>query len=310
MIVPSEAFRGAAPYYAQYWKAYPEDLFRSLVRVCGLTTRSRALDLGAGTGQVAIPLARSVADVLFVDASDEMVQEGKRMAGAAGIKNIDFLVSRSEDLNELVSSFDIATIAGSFHWMDRETVLAKLGKILKPTGCVAIIYPQRERSEPGEWKDAMWSELIEFWGGSWPARPVQTTPIREVLRYSVFSEITELRHDFEHHWNIDDLLGWIHATSLGAPVNLGDRLDEFTARMRRFLLSYSPSGSFVERGYFWTMLGYRPYQDGGDVGSLGHQFSRTGIWAQKNGALVARPSGLEARSLARGWSLDQFPHPH
>lgn len=104
----------------------------------------------------------------------------------------------------------------------------------------------------------MWRELIEFWGGSWPGRPVQTTPIREVLRYSEFSEITELRHDYEHHWNTDELIGWVHATSLGAPVNLGERHDEFTTRVRRLLLSYSPSGSFVERGYFWTLLGYRP----------------------------------------------------
>jgi len=256
MIVANDAFRGAAPYYARHWKAYPEDLFRSLVRVCGLTTSSRALDLGAGTGQIAIPLARSVADVLFVDPSDEMVQEGKRMAAAAGVKNIDFLVSRSEDLDESISSFDIATIAGSFHWMDRETVLAKLGKMVKRGGCVAIIGPKLDRSEPGEWKNALMSDLMEFWGG-WPALPLQRTPHRDVLRDSEFSEITELRHNYEHHWNIDDLLGWVHGTSLGAPVSLGDRRDEFTTRVRRLLLSYSPSGFFVERGYFSTILGYR-----------------------------------------------------
>lgn len=257
MIVASEAFRGAAPYYARYWKAYPEDLIRSLVRVCGLTSTSRAVDLGAGTGQMGIPLARSVADVLFVDPSDEMVQEGKRIAGEAGVKNIDFRVSRSEDLDEPVSSFDIATIAGSFHWMDRATVLARLGKIIKPGGCVAVIIQKLDRSEPGEWKNAMMSDLIEFWGGTWPALPIQKTPHREVVRDSDFSEITELRHNFEHHWNIDDLLGWVHATSLGAPVSLGDRRDEFTTRVRRLLLSYSPSGYFVERGYFSTILGYR-----------------------------------------------------
>ncbi|MGY4281750.1 SAM-dependent methyltransferase [Bradyrhizobium sp. LM2.7] len=257
MILASEAFRGAAPYYARHWKPYPEELFRSLVRVCGLTTSSRALDLGAGTGQIAIPLARSVGNVLFVDPSDEMVQEGKRMAEAAGVKNIDFLVSRSEDLDEPIASFDIATIAGSFHWMDRETVLSKLDKMVKRGGCVAIVCGKLDRSEPGEWKNAMMSDLLKFWGGSWPARPLQGTPHREVLRDSDFSEITELHHNYEYHWNIDDLLGWVHATSLGAPVSLGERRDEFTNRVRRLLLSYSPSGFFVERGYFLTMLGYR-----------------------------------------------------
>lgn len=271
MITPSDAFRGAAPYYARHWKPYPEDLFRSLVRACGLTTDSHALDLGAGTGQVAIPLARSVADVLFVDPSDEMVQEGKRIATAAGVTNINFLVSRSEDVDESISSFDIATIAGSFHWMDRETVLAKLGKMVKRGGCVAIIGTWTDRSEPGEWKHALMRDLIEFWG-SWPGLPLQRTSHREVLHDSDFSEITELRHDYEHHWNIDDLLGWVHGMSLGAPGNLGDRRNEFATRVRRFLLSYSPSGNFVERGHFSTMLGYRLSDEVVDRGAHSIQY--------------------------------------
>ncbi|MBP0114954.1 class I SAM-dependent methyltransferase [Bradyrhizobium vignae] len=257
MIVATDPFRGAASNYARHFKPYPEDLFRSLVRVCGLTNSSRAVDLGAGTGQIAIPLARSVADVLFVDPSDEMVQEGNRIAEAAGVKNINFLVSRSEDLDEPISTFEIATIAGSFHWMNRETVLAKLGKMIKPGGCVAIIEPVVDHSEPGEWKSALMTDLVEFWGGIWPGRPTQRIPHREVLRESDFSDITELRHNFEYHWNIEDLLGWVHGTSLGALASLGDRRDEFSTRVRRLLLSYSPSGFFVERGHVSTMLGYR-----------------------------------------------------
>ena len=52
-------------------------------------------------------------------------------------------------------------------------------------------------------------------------------------------------------------------------------------------------------------------QDGGDVGSFGHQVSAgAGNWAQKKGAPVARPSNPALGiNLARGWSLDQIPHP-
>ena len=51
-------------------------------------------------------------------------------------------------------------------------------------------------------------------------------------------------------------------------------------------------------------------QDGGDVGSFGHQVSGAGNWAQKKGAPVARPSNPALGiNLARGWSLDQIPHP-
>ncbi|WFT97108.1 class I SAM-dependent methyltransferase [Bradyrhizobium barranii] len=262
MIVATELYRGAATYYARHGLTYPEDFFRSLVRICNLSNRTRALDLGAGTGQVAIPLARTVASVLFVDPSDEMVREGKRAAEAAGAKNIDFVVSRSEDIDEPTSSFDIATVAGSFLWMNQIKVLAKLAQLLKPEGCVVITNRERDGSEPGGWYAAMMSDIKEFWGGSFPAGPGAVRPIlapsREVLRASDFSDITELRHYYEHHWYLDDLLGYLYSSSLAAPGTLGARHDEFTTRMRRLLLSYSPSGSFVERGHHTTLLGYRP----------------------------------------------------
>lgn len=262
-IVSDELFRGAAPYYARHALPYPEDFFRSLVRICNLTNSSRALDLGAGTGQIGIPLARSVAEVLSVDASEEMIQEGRRVAEAEGAENIEFLVSRSEDLIERTSSFDIATIAGSFFWMDREPVLTKLSQMLASAGCVAIINRERDGSEPGQWYAAMLSDIKEFWGGHFPAgpganRPVLTVSDREVLRGSQFGEITELRHYYEHHWSIDDLLGFLYSRSMAAPGTLGPRRDEFTTRVRRLLLSYSPSGAFVERGHVTTLLGYRP----------------------------------------------------
>lgn len=263
MIIASELYRGAAPYYPRYVMAYSEDIFRSLIRVCRLTNSSRALDLGAGTGLIGIPLARSVSEVLCVDPSEELLREGRQIAEARRLKNIEFLVSRSEDVNEPISSFDIATIAGSFFWMDRAMVLRKLAQMLRSDGCVAIINRERDSSEPGEWYKAMWSEIEEFWGGSLPAgsgaaRPLLTVSDREVLGASVFSEITELRHYYDHYWNIDDLLGYLHSTSAGAPGVLGIRRDEFATRIRRLLLSYSPSGSFVERGHHTTLLGYRP----------------------------------------------------
>ncbi|TKV74020.1 methyltransferase domain-containing protein [Bradyrhizobium elkanii] len=262
MTEASELFRGAAPYYARHRLGYPKDLFRSLVRVCRLADKSRAIDLGSGTGQISIPLARSIADVLSVDPNDEMIEEGRQMARTEGVENIRFVISRSEDLNEPASLFHIATIASSFHWMERETVLAKLCQMVEPDGCVAIIERERYGSDPDGWTTAMWNDMRDFWGGSFPAGPGTTRQMtvshRQMLRASAFSEITELRHYYQHEWNIDDLIGYLYSTSAGAPGTLGPRRGAFTTRMRRFLLSYSPSGRFVEQGYITTLLGYRP----------------------------------------------------
>lgn len=262
MIKSSELYRGAAPYYAQYVMPFSEEIFRSLVRVCRLTSNSRAIDLGAGTCLFGIPLARLVSHVLSVEPCDEMLQEGRRTAEDLGVTNMDFMISRSEDLNEPESSFDIATIADSFHFMDRARVLTKLTKMLKSDGCVAIVDGKIDGSEPAEWRNAMYREIEEFWGGSLPGgRVVQpfllTVSHREVLRASTFTEITELRHYFELNRSVDDVLGYLHAMSVASPHVLGSRRDEFTTRIRRLLLSYSPSGSFLDRGHVTTLLAYR-----------------------------------------------------
>ncbi|MGL3210504.1 class I SAM-dependent methyltransferase [Bradyrhizobium sp. BR 1433] len=267
MLVASEIFSGAAPYYARHAVPYPEDVFRSLVRLCRLTTSSRVLDLGAGTGQIGLPLTRSVAHVFSVDPSSEMVEEGKRMATTLGVSNLDFIVSTSETLQLPASTFDLTTVALAFHWMDRAAVLTKLSQILKLDGCVAIIDRVREHSEPSEWYDAMVKDITDFWGGSLPAGPGGVRPLlaqshREVLAASDFNEITELRHYYRYHWTIDDLLGWLSSTAMAAPGTLGPRREGFLTRIRQLLLSYSPAGSFMDRGHITTLIGYRGKETG------------------------------------------------
>jgi len=55
----------------------------------GLGSSSRLVDLGAGTGQFAIPAARRFGHVTAVDVSPAMVAATRRKAEAAGMANVD-----------------------------------------------------------------------------------------------------------------------------------------------------------------------------------------------------------------------------
>jgi ubiquinone/menaquinone biosynthesis C-methylase UbiE len=57
----------------------------------GLGPSSRVVDLGAGTGQFAIPAARRFGHVTAVDVSPAMVAAMREKAGAAGVANLDFV---------------------------------------------------------------------------------------------------------------------------------------------------------------------------------------------------------------------------
>ena len=82
-----------------------------LLSAAGVAPGSRVLDLGAGTGDVALRLAKRVGakgSVLATDASAAMLEIAARLAKEAGATNVATLAVRAEELDLPASSFDAA----------------------------------------------------------------------------------------------------------------------------------------------------------------------------------------------------------
>jgi ubiquinone/menaquinone biosynthesis C-methylase UbiE len=62
----------------------------AVVKSLGVTPPLRALDLGCGDGTTAIPLAQSGAEVVGIDIAKNLVEAGKKRAGAAGLDRLTF----------------------------------------------------------------------------------------------------------------------------------------------------------------------------------------------------------------------------
>jgi 2-polyprenyl-3-methyl-5-hydroxy-6-metoxy-1,4-benzoquinol methylase len=72
-----DLYRGTALHYDRYRPPYPKALLDDLLQRSSVTGRGRLLDLACGTGQLALPLARSFAEVYAVDQESEMVAFGE-----------------------------------------------------------------------------------------------------------------------------------------------------------------------------------------------------------------------------------------
>jgi SAM-dependent methyltransferase len=258
----SDLFEGAAYYFARYQADYPQALFDFLISDFALDAGAAVLDLGCGTGQIGVPLAKSVSRVVCVDPDAAMLAEAREFARRSGALNIEFIEGRSEDLRLAEKSFRLTTLAGAFHWMDRPRVLELLDTLIEPRGGVAITSRERRGCEPGDWWNELWKYVENFWGGYFPAgkggvRPTLEFSNTEALERSPFANVREVHHPYEHRWRLEDLVGYVFSTSKACPGVLGERKPTFEAGLRNLFHSLSPEGVFFERGYTCTLAAKR-----------------------------------------------------
>jgi ubiquinone/menaquinone biosynthesis C-methylase UbiE len=101
----------------------------------------RVVDLGAGTGLLALAVAPRVRELIAVDISERMLERLDDAAVADGIHNIEFLTG---DLQRLPLEDESATLVISnyaFHHLDdarKELALAEARRILRPGGRLVI----------------------------------------------------------------------------------------------------------------------------------------------------------------------------
>jgi ubiquinone/menaquinone biosynthesis C-methylase UbiE len=101
----------------------------------------RVVDLGAGTGLLALALAPRVRELVAVDISERMLERLDDAAAADGVNNLEPLVA---DLRRLPLEDECATLVVSnyaFHHLDdpgKELALAEARRILRPGGRLVI----------------------------------------------------------------------------------------------------------------------------------------------------------------------------
>lgn len=120
--------------YVRWRMRYPDDLWS---RVLGAvrSTRSLAVDLGAGTGLATEELARRFERVVAVETDPDMA------ARIAAAPNVEVRVQRAEEAHFARGSVDLVVFANALHWMAAEVVLHGARSWLAPGGVVAAWRP-------------------------------------------------------------------------------------------------------------------------------------------------------------------------
>jgi len=116
-----------------------EGVARDLVAACGLGPGQRALDVGAGNGNVALAIAASGASPEACDLTPALVTAGRARCAALGEWEIPWAVADAEELPFAAGRFDaVLSVFGMVFAPRPEVAIAEAFRVTRSGGCVGF----------------------------------------------------------------------------------------------------------------------------------------------------------------------------
>jgi SAM-dependent methyltransferase len=173
---------------------YPSFVYDELRHRCGMAKGSRVLEIGPGTGIVTRRLLAAGTRVVAVEPDPSLAAYlGQALVG----HELKILTATFEDAQIDAGTFDLAVAATSFHWVDQEVGLKKLGTVIRPEGWIALWWTLfRDPSHPDPFSTAVEELLGPATRGAFdePGRPPFQLDFdhrqRDLTRWAGLEEVT------------------------------------------------------------------------------------------------------------------------
>jgi SAM-dependent methyltransferase len=138
MVRPLRAtFDEDAERYDRARPGYPAELFDDLAALTGLKPGDRVLEIGPGTGQATVPLARRGYRIVAVELGAGLAAVARR--NLARFPDVEVVNAAFEQWPLPAEPFDAVVSATAFHWIDPEARLARTADALRPGGALVVV---------------------------------------------------------------------------------------------------------------------------------------------------------------------------
>ena len=127
-----------ASYDSCFWPQYPDWVFTTLVARCGLAGGKTLFEIGPGTGTATRQLLELGARPLIAIEPDPRMAEHLRKSHRDAALQV--MVSTFEEAALDESAFDLGVCATAFHWLEEDSALAKVARLLRPGGWWAMVW--------------------------------------------------------------------------------------------------------------------------------------------------------------------------
>lgn len=250
-------FQSTAHYYGQYRPTYPAQLFKDIIQRFGLSDSWQGsgalLDLGCGTGELALPLVTYFEQIYAWDPDPDMLVETRRNARAAltprQLRKLKTVQKSSYNLATATEKtfkaggvgLRLVTIGQSLHWMDQALALRQLRPLIQaaPTNGLVIVSGESDAKQNAlsAQKDALILATVQNYLG--PKRragalyysPTKTS-YHDLLLETGYSNPQVSRYEYVTPHSIDQVVGYIFSLSWASKYQLGDNAVAFEVELR------------------------------------------------------------------------------
>jgi len=247
--------------YERYRPGYPDEAVDWLLAGAAIRTpRSvRLLEVGPGTGQLTLPLARRGFAITALEPGPRMRAFLRRKLAA--YPDVRVLESRFEDADLPASSFDFVVSATAFHWVDPEVRYGLAARVLTVDGCLGLL---RHDHVAGPHNGGYYDRANEVYRRLAPevGPPYVPPPESEVRGFraemadsGLFEVVAERRFAWDQLYTSSTLIGLLrtHSDHRALPRRRRAAL----VREIRAIVDEDLAGSFVDRYVTTVCVGRR-----------------------------------------------------
>lgn len=123
--------------YAKYRDIYPDEFYNKIIGLGYCKENQKVLDLATGTGVLPRNMYKFGAKWIGVDIAENQIKYTKLLSKDF---DINYIVSPVENLEFEENSFDVVTACQCFMYFDKNILIPKIHKWLKPNGHFLIMF--------------------------------------------------------------------------------------------------------------------------------------------------------------------------
>ena len=206
---------------------YPDAVFDDLVALARIPPGGRVLEIGCGTGQATLPLARRGFEIVCVELGARLAAVARRKL--AGFPKLEVVNARFEEW-EPDGELDAVVAFTAFHWIDPDVRYAKPARILRRGGSLGVVETSHVMNDDGFWADVQedYDAVVPHPDNRPPPHPGELGDLRaEIVATGLFREVEVRRHLWDVTYTADEYIAVIGTYSPNLELDDAKRTELF-----------------------------------------------------------------------------------